>query len=311
MTRDLAAGALAALLAVAFSGCSGTSSSVPSHDRSKSSIQQPSGQDPGGGTPPAGSTYTNTQCSASDASCAGPWTSSSALQDNWETASPNGNGSFQQRVVCASTESCANLGYTGISEEVVYSWVSNYGGASGPADSMTADYQTVCDPNANDAYPDGCNPFNVSFVGKNAQPGNTCVGSPLAIGFPIAGADSKANDIVQIYAVRGLGLAAHVGGVGGYVYETGQGSYWFQPNMSVSAGVGVVGASSSTPYFGINGTTPDQLTAAFNKAIQVMGVTTPPIEIAKNLNANLKFTAIPCFQNPWNGTYTSSFRRHN
>ncbi len=73
-----------------------------------------------------------------------------------------------------------------------------------------------------------------------------------------------------------------------------------------------MGASTATPYIGINGISPDQLTAAMNAATLVMGLTTGalPLQTQKTLNGNLKFSSFQCFMNPWDGTYLESKKRH-
>jgi hypothetical protein len=145
-------------------------------------------------------------------------------------------------------------------------------------------------------------------MGVDAKAGNQCLNSPLAIGFPPEGADNAQNDINQIYYVRGLGMANSVGAVVGWIYQTNAGgtTWWFQPNISIQGSVSVVGATPGTPYFKVGGIGPQELTAAMNKALGLMALTpaTAPLQIAKLLNAGLLFTAAPCYEHNWNGTYT-------
>ena len=248
----------------------------------------------------------NAQCNAGDPTCAGPWSASTAQYDDWETQSPNGNGSFQEQVICADVASCTALGYTNTIADIEMEWIPNTTGAQ--PQIVIADYAPSCDPLDNSTFPNGCSPYIIAYQAKNAEAGMPCLGSPLTIGATPSGVDNFSDDVVQIYEVRGLGLGAHVGTVAGYVYQTGGGTYWFQLNATISGGA-MIGASATTPYFSIGGITPIQLTSAVNTAISIMNLTTPPTQISKILAAGLMFGALPCFQNPWNGTYLSSVRR--
>lgn len=300
MTRRVFAAVFSAIIRFGAAGCSTPVNSVeaPHVTHAQAYIQQPLPDNPN--PPPPGSSHINTQCSASDPTCAGPWSATTASYDNWATESAAGNGVFKQVIICADPASCVAAGYSGAAVAIQYSWTPNFG-TSG---SMFFGYQPACDSDFNDAYPSGCTPTTLVYQGKNAQAGQACLGSPLTIGFAPSGVDNTANDIKQIYAIRGQRLASHTAIVAAYVYQTGAGAYLFQLNATASAGVGAFGASTATPAFLIGGINPSQLTSAMNAALGLMSITSPPDQISRLMNSGLGFAAFPCFMVPWNGTYS-------
>ncbi len=307
-----------AVAASLLSACShGAQKSIPA-SRTGQTVHQPAPVD--AGDPPArGSTYVNTQCSASDSTCAGPWQNGQTGTDTWESASPNGQGHWAQTLLCSSVASCAAYGYYNTIAYYVTTWkwdINNTGGGGPPnIDEVDTGYSPDCDPSTSDSFPDGCSIAALATPGYKALPGSNCLGSPLAIG-AVPGSnkpDTYSNDINQIYYIKAAGLAGGVGMLYGWVYQTAGDGYYLQPNMSVTITGGVpvaqIGVATNTPWVPIGGITPAQLVGGINAAANVMQVTSLPNSFGKVIGSGIKVTALPCFVAPWDGKYTAGKKR--
>ena len=151
-------------------------------------------------------------------------------------------------------------------------------------------------------FPDGC-PVYVANLGA-AKPGATCNGSGRAIGSWFGPADTHDHETKQIYEVHATN--GSIDATVGWIYETfGAGSY-FQPNLSVSGSVGVVGVSPGTPYVAIGSRRSSDISSALSAAESAMGLATSALP--PPFNQILPTTTLgsgACFNPAWDGVYSA------
>ena len=304
----------AAAFVTACSHSAGTTIPLPSQ-RAAQKIQQPIGGG-GGDSPPTGSSYINTQCSASDSTCAGPWQNGQMGTDSWETQSPSGNGHWQQSLICSDVVTCSSFGYQNTIAHYETTWAWDQSGYGGPNDVNVADtdYSPSCDAFNNPDFPNGCTiADNLATLGKHAQSGANCLGSGLAIGaVPGGGGDTYANQIVNISYIKASGLANNISNIFGWVYQTGDNTFYLQPNVTVTISGGLpfaqLGVGAGTPWVKINGTGPADLVNGMQNIASIMGVALPT-PFGKAIGSNIKFTTQPCWMYNWDGKYLASKKR--
>jgi hypothetical protein len=136
--------------------------------------------------------------------------------------------------------------------------------------------------------------------------------SGLAIGAVPAGGETFANEITNISYIKASGLADNISSLFGWVYQTGGGVFYLQPNMTVTVSGGLpfaqIGVSSGTPWVKLNGTGPADLVNGMQAVANLMGVALPT-PFAKTISSNIKFSTQQCWMYPWDGKYLASKKR--
>lgn len=290
--------ALAAAVSIAACSPQG-SDTTPNHSVHTSNIiVQPNPIDPGGhggGSP----TPAPTSCLASDPSCAGPWTFGEGPGNPFDPSSyayggsGNGTGYMTFSIICDDPAACTADGYDG--QDLVIN--EHYNGSGSTSADIGSEFSGCT---TTFSFGTDCSGWQLAKLGRQALPGLICDGSQKAIGSWFNGTDTQANEIKQIYEVQMTAPVMQT--VLGWVYQTFGSGYYFQLNLSVSAGVAVAGVSTGSPIVPTAGLTPLQLTQALNAAIKASSIVSMPIGWQRALTTG-KVAADTCFQIPWDGTY--------